>query len=310
MLHGIRVDEVKSMIRRLYLASQAEQAVDMKTILFEMLLNIMMTMIDGKRYYGENVEDIEEATRFREIVMETMRIGGATNMGDFLPVLRWLKLGGVEQSLKELQEKRYRFIQDLIRDFRNKMEKNGPRGGDSEVAGKKKSLIEVLLTMQETEPEYYKDQIIGSLMLVRFLAKIFLKIFLINFQIFMPFEFDIVVVFCSNVKIGKMVHNPIVLQSRRSDNGYLQRRRQPTPSFPSKISKNFIFILKISKSAFNSFFSSAALDFYYYGSFYQLNSMILIMLVFFFCSESLCDNHAYKSRAVLSFTCHLISVRT
>lgn len=173
MLHGIRVDEIKSMIRGLYSASVAEKPVDMKKTLFEMLLNVMMRMIGGKRYYGENVEDNEEAEKFREIVTETMRYG-SSNIGDFVPVARWLKLGGVEQSLQKLQAKRDVFIRNLIRDCRTRMEKGDGESGVAE-GGKKKTLIDVLLTLQETEPEYYKDEIIGSLMMVR--------LFLVQFSI-------------------------------------------------------------------------------------------------------------------------------
>lgn len=164
MLHGIRIDEVRSMIRRIN--SAEDGVVDMKSVLFEMLLNVMMRMIGGKGYYGENVEDVEEAKRFREIVIETMRIGGASSMGDYLPILRWLKLEKAEQRLKELQEKRKRFIHDLIKDCRSRM---GKKDNEEVGVGTKKSLIQVLLGLQETEPEYYKDEIIGSLMLVSFL---------------------------------------------------------------------------------------------------------------------------------------------
>lgn len=152
------MDEVKSMIQRLISSAKAQEAVDMKKLFFEMMLNVMMRMIAGKRYYGESVEDVEEAERFREIVTETFRIGGASNVGDFLPVVRWLG-GGMEKDLKVLQDKRDKFMQELVRDCRKGME-------DSDAVGKKKTLIEVLLELQASEPDYYKDEIIRSLMLV------------------------------------------------------------------------------------------------------------------------------------------------
>lgn len=164
MLHGIRVDEVKSMVKRINSSAMAEKSVDMKSMFFELMLNVMMRTIAGKRYYGENVEDIEEATRFREMVEETFRIGGATNVGDFLPALKLL-VRKLEKSLLVLQQKRDEFMQGLIKGCRKRMEKDGTVT-DSEIEGKKKSLIEVLLTLQEKEPEYYKDEIIRSLMLV------------------------------------------------------------------------------------------------------------------------------------------------
>ncbi|CDP01237.1 unnamed protein product, partial [Coffea canephora] len=165
-LHAIRVDEVKLMLKRLFSASENKKSVDMKALFFELMLNVMMRMIAGKRYYGENVGEVEEARRFREIVEETMRIGGASNMGDFWPVLRWLKVGKTEKALRVLQENRDQFVQELIKGFRSaKHAENG--GADAEETGeKKKTLIEVLLTLQQKEPEYYKDEIIRSLMLV------------------------------------------------------------------------------------------------------------------------------------------------
>ncbi|KAM3342122.1 hypothetical protein P3S68_027088 [Capsicum galapagoense] len=164
MLHGIRVDEVKSMVKRINSFAMAEKCVDMKSMFFELMLNVMMRTIAGKRYYGENVEDIEEATRFREMVQETFRIASATNVSDFLPALKRL-VRKLEKSLVALQQKRDEFMQGLIKDCRKSMEKEGTVT-DSEIERKKKSLIEVLLTLQEKEPEYYKDETIRSLMLV------------------------------------------------------------------------------------------------------------------------------------------------
>ncbi|CAI9115906.1 OLC1v1016919C1 [Oldenlandia corymbosa var. corymbosa] len=165
MLHAIRVDEVKLLMRRLFSASQAKQSVDMKSMFFEMMLNVMMRMIAGKRYYGENVEEVEEAKRFREIVEETMKIGGASNMGDFLPIVRWLRLDKMDKKLRVLQKNRHQFMQELIKEFKTKRPEL-PNTETPETGEKKKTLIEVLLTLQEKEPEYYKDETIGSLMLV------------------------------------------------------------------------------------------------------------------------------------------------
>ncbi|KAL3622596.1 hypothetical protein CASFOL_034007 [Castilleja foliolosa] len=67
MLHAIRADEVKFTIRALDRASEGRRAMDMKAVLFEMTMNVMMRMIAGKKYYsGVSVEDAEEARRFRD----------------------------------------------------------------------------------------------------------------------------------------------------------------------------------------------------------------------------------------------------
>ncbi|CAL5332497.1 unnamed protein product [Camellia sinensis] len=159
-LADIRADEVRWSVRRL--CGEAE-AVDMKGVFFELMLNVMMRMIAGKRYYGENVAEVEEARRFREIVAETFRVGGASNIGDFLPVLRWVAVRGLKKRLVALHENRDGFMQELIEELRRGM------GGDSGEVGEKKkkktTMVEVLLSLQESEPEYYTDQMIRALMM-------------------------------------------------------------------------------------------------------------------------------------------------
>ncbi|KAI9200527.1 hypothetical protein LWI28_009456 [Acer negundo] len=154
MLSGLRFDEVKSMVRRLF--RNQNQSVDLRTEFFELTMNVMMRMIAGKRYYGENVADLEEAKRFKEIRAETFKLGSTTNIGDYLP---WFKSKELEKGFLECQRKRDEFMQGLVDQHRSRIAKE-----------KTKTLIEVLLALQETDPEYYTDGTIRSLMLVLLLA--------------------------------------------------------------------------------------------------------------------------------------------
>ncbi|OMO70676.1 Cytochrome P450 [Corchorus olitorius] len=158
MLSSIRSNEVKSLIRKLF--DHRNEPFELRTAFFELTLNVMMGMLAGKRYYGENLEDVEEARRFREIHVETFKLSAKLNVGDFLP---WIKLRGLERKLIECQSKRDKFMQDLIEQHRERMRNNcdGMR---------KKTMIEVLLSLQESEPEYYTDQMIRGLLLVMLLA--------------------------------------------------------------------------------------------------------------------------------------------
>ncbi|KAF8407789.1 hypothetical protein HHK36_006925 [Tetracentron sinense] len=172
---GIRADEVRSLIRRLVRGrgsgSSADDAaggfmktVDMKLAFFGMALNVMMRMIAGKRYYGEKVSDMEEAKRFREIVEETFLISGVTNLGDFLPVMKWVGfINGLEKRFVRLQAKRDGLMQELIDQHRRILGITKSSSGE-----RKKTIIEVLLSLQETEPEIYTDQIIRGLLLDMF----------------------------------------------------------------------------------------------------------------------------------------------
>ena len=153
-LAHIRADEVRSLLRRLARRSAQDQAVEIKPLLFELMMNNMMRMIAGKRYYGENVDE-GEAGKFEEMVSDTLRLGGTTNISDFVPLYRWIRGRGYEKSLIELQKKRDGLMQGLI-------EENRKRSNPNE----KKNMIEDLLSLQESDPEYYTDDIIRGLMLV------------------------------------------------------------------------------------------------------------------------------------------------
>ncbi|KAK4481536.1 hypothetical protein RD792_012437 [Penstemon davidsonii] len=146
------------MIRGLDRDSEERRSVDMKKVFFELRINVVMNMIAGKRYYGENVEEVEEGKRFREIVIDTFRLG-VSNIGDFLPVVKWLGVGGFEKRLVEVQKRRDEFMQELVDECKRRIAKKG--GGET------KTMIEILLELQEKEPGYYKDELIRSLMLVR-----------------------------------------------------------------------------------------------------------------------------------------------
>ena len=135
----------------------------MKSTFFELTLNVMMKMIAGKRYYGENVAELEGAGKFKKIVMESFELSGATNIGDFLPVFfKWVGSRGLEKRLVVLQGKKDKFMQDLIEEHRRRRE------GDSASEDRGKTMIDVLLSLQEAEPEYYTDEIIRGMTLVSF----------------------------------------------------------------------------------------------------------------------------------------------
>ncbi|KAJ9186801.1 hypothetical protein P3X46_002334 [Hevea brasiliensis] len=164
MLSGSRVEEIKTMLSKL--ADKPNQTVDMRNLFFELTINSMMRMIAGKRYYGENLSDLEEAKRFQKIIAETVRLGGKMFIRDFLPCMGWIELGAKEEELRELQKGRDGFMQGLIDENRRRRRRKRIGSGCSSSSGEKKTMIEVLLSLQEQEPEYYTDEIIRGLVLI------------------------------------------------------------------------------------------------------------------------------------------------
>ncbi|KAL8131105.1 cytochrome P450 81Q32-like [Apium graveolens] len=153
-LSSIRIEEVKSMVKHLYKVSGGEmQVVETKPFLFEMMFNVLTRMIAGKRYYGEESKNSEEAKRFQDIIKETSRLASAFDMGDYVPILRWFWFKDLENQFVKLSKRRYDFVQDWIDQFRGSGNK-----------AENKNLIQILLDLHEAEPDYYTDDYIVSLM--------------------------------------------------------------------------------------------------------------------------------------------------
>ncbi|XP_019451130.1 PREDICTED: cytochrome P450 81E8-like [Lupinus angustifolius] len=146
----IRRDEIMRLIQKLAQDSSKDFAkVELKSKLLELTFNTMMRILTGKRYFGEDLDasDIEEAKEFREIIKELVVFS------DFIPAVGFGWLGfDPEKNIKSIGLRFDAFIQRRIDEHRN---------------GKKiiNSMIHHLLTLQQSEPQYYTDQIIKGLIL-------------------------------------------------------------------------------------------------------------------------------------------------
>ncbi|WOG90749.1 hypothetical protein DCAR_0309993 [Daucus carota subsp. sativus] len=159
-LSQIRSDEVQTLIQRLVLSCGEDkyQTLHVKPVLSTLMFNVMTRMIAGKKFFGEDTLKSEEAKRFKEIIAESSVLVGASNVGEFMPIIRWLLFNKMEKKLKILHKKRDGLVQKWIEEFRDKISDGT---GESE----EKSMIEILLSLQHKEPEYYTDETIKSLML-------------------------------------------------------------------------------------------------------------------------------------------------
>ncbi|EEF37434.1 cytochrome P450, putative [Ricinus communis] len=109
-----------------------------------------MRMVTGKRYGGNEGEGT--ARQFREMIREIFKYAEASYPGDFLPILQWIDYQGYLKKVKELGKRCDDFLQVLIDGHRN-----SDKGS--------KTMISHLLSLQESEPEYYSDEIIKGLIL-------------------------------------------------------------------------------------------------------------------------------------------------
>ncbi|KAI9157811.1 hypothetical protein LWI28_028423 [Acer negundo] len=153
---AIQKDEVRQLLKKLSCNSLRGVAkVELRPLLTELTFNNIMRMVSGKRYYGEDVTNDEEAKQFREIIAEVFENAAVSNPVDFLPVLSWLDNGDFEKRVSKLGKRMDVFLRGLIEEHR----KNND-GSQSQ-----NTMIDHLLSLQETQPEYYTDQIIKGCLL-------------------------------------------------------------------------------------------------------------------------------------------------
>ena len=81
----IRRDEVRSLVRTIHKVASGggknSVRMELRPLLSGFTLNVIMRMMAGKRYYGE---DNAEAKEVRELISETFELAGFTYAGDFL----------------------------------------------------------------------------------------------------------------------------------------------------------------------------------------------------------------------------------
>ncbi|KAM7514384.1 hypothetical protein LguiA_003967 [Lonicera macranthoides] len=167
---SIRQEETALLLKNLFRNSSLTltkgfSKVEMKSRLSELSFNVVMRMASGKRYFGAEVEDFEEAKQFRGIIRDVFDMSGASHPEDFLPFLRWLDFQDFQKRLVRLHKKSDAFLQSLVDDHRNKRKVSS--GSDEK---KTKTLIDAMLSLQDSEPEYYTDDIIKGNILTVLLA--------------------------------------------------------------------------------------------------------------------------------------------
>ncbi|GMI82675.1 cytochrome P450, family 81, subfamily D, polypeptide 5 [Hibiscus trionum] len=167
MFASIRQEEVQLLVKELFVASTEKPAkVKLTSKLIEVVFNIILRIIAGKRYYGKDAVD-KEGEEFRDIMREVTEIHGSAHLNDFFPALQWVDFQGVERRMKEAMKKTDKFLQSLVEEHRKMREDKDstdqPLGSsDASNKGTKPTLIDIMLSLQQTEPEFYTDQTIKA----------------------------------------------------------------------------------------------------------------------------------------------------
>ncbi|KAH0454493.1 hypothetical protein IEQ34_016417 [Dendrobium chrysotoxum] len=161
----VRAEEARDLARRLLRDAKIGTftRVELRSRLFGLAMNVMMRMMCGKRYYGEEDGD-EEARRFKQMVGKVFSFANASNVGDFLPsAIGWFARLGVERKLAQIHRYMDRFLQDLVEERRGKRRVEEGKSTN-------KTMLDAILSVQKDQPEQYSDTFIKSLFVSLLLA--------------------------------------------------------------------------------------------------------------------------------------------
>ncbi|PON46885.1 Cytochrome P450, E-class, group I [Trema orientale] len=157
----VREEEVSSIVGHVFkrISYGQSQRVDLNHFFSVLMFSIMMRISIGKRLSGD--EEIEE---FKDIFFPSLTLMGLSN---YLPILRWIGYKGLEKKMIKLQNKRDEFFRGWIEEVRRKKMRNTEKVPDSE---EEVTLVERLLWLQESDPEFHSEDLIKGIVLVMFVA--------------------------------------------------------------------------------------------------------------------------------------------
>lgn len=158
---AVREEEVLSMVRHVFAVSSGGSGkVDLNYLFFLLMFNIMTRINFGKKWIGEEIASTGEAKRrVKEVRDAFFPSLSLINECDFFPFLRWVGYKGLEKKLVMLHRKRDEFLRGLIEEFRGR-----------KTSSSNETLIEKLLSLQESEPEFYSESVVKSTAMIMYVA--------------------------------------------------------------------------------------------------------------------------------------------
>ncbi|KAI7739491.1 hypothetical protein M8C21_003788 [Ambrosia artemisiifolia] len=151
----VRLDETRSLIKTLLLGTLHDKytRVGLRPRLQDMSFSIIMRIVSGKRHFGPEINELMEALNFRRMIVEISKAQNVSYPKELLPFMQWMDIDGMKKTLLRLKAKNDAFSKDMMDEFRKK----------DGVSNKK--MISAMLSLQESLPENYSDQLLKGIML-------------------------------------------------------------------------------------------------------------------------------------------------
>lgn len=155
-----REEVVRSLVRQLI---KGPEKADLNYAFGVLVFNMVTRMASGKDCIEDEIFATDLGRQRLKEAKETLSPLAILNLCDYFPVLRLFGSRDLEKRLIRVQRKRDEFISSLIDEFR----RNKAAPFDFK---KGKTLVETLLSLQESEPEFYSDNVLKSIIQVMFVG--------------------------------------------------------------------------------------------------------------------------------------------
>lgn len=166
---AMREQEVCSFVRQIYkVSNKGSQKVDSQYLFSLLMWNIITRLVAGKQCIEEKTAITDLGKQHLKEIKDKFFPSISMSMGacDFFPILRWLGYKGLEKIMIAVHGKRDGFCQGLIEEIRQKKINSFNNHTTKLEFGERTNLIETLLSLQESEPENYSENVIKSIITV------------------------------------------------------------------------------------------------------------------------------------------------
>lgn len=129
LLKHVRVSEVEMSLKELYKLwikrkeGSGEVLVEMKEWLGDLTLNVMFRMVAGKRYFNvanDSLSNQKEARRCQNAMSNMFHYLGFFVLGDAVPWLRWLDIGGHEKAMRTTAKELDSIVTDWLEEHKQR----------------------------------------------------------------------------------------------------------------------------------------------------------------------------------------------
>ncbi|KAK0596324.1 hypothetical protein LWI29_014655 [Acer saccharum] len=169
MSSEIRIEEIRFMVKHLYTNSfKGVRKVDMKEFFYTIAFNIVMRMVAGKRCFEDDELDLEITKGKLDDLLEMFAPIFTVALGDYFPFLRWLTYYGEERRLLKIHRRKDEFIQALLDAHQNTT--SSFTSIDDCKSKTSQTIIDVMLKLKESEPEFYTTDTIKGMIQAMLIA--------------------------------------------------------------------------------------------------------------------------------------------